>query len=223
METHGGGAAKKSSGRKKTTTGGGDGAAKGSGEKATKKSKRLTNNDDDTVEDELEFTNRPDVKLVIPDELKQRLVEDWKKITKQQKLVKLPSHPTVNAIVDEYAALAANKPKIKPIVAEVAAGIKIYFQQGLPTVLLYKFERPQYDSLVSEAEIDPCAVYGFEHLLRLFVKLPALLVHTDLGQQATAALTACLHDFMKHLQKNIAQYKTEYEETTQAYRKFVPT
>lgn len=55
------------------------------------------------------------------------------------------------------------------------------------------------------------------------VKLPALLVHTDLGLNATAALTACLQDFAKHLAKNINKYNTVYEETTGQYKKFVPS
>jgi hypothetical protein len=52
------------------------------------------------------------------------------------------------------------------------------------------------------------------------VKLPALLVHTDLNAKATAALTACLHDLMRHIQKNAAKMITgTYEDTSATYRK----
>lgn len=104
--------------------------------------------------------------------------------------------------------------------------------------------------VLEEPDMDVCDVYGAEHLLRLFgmtkslktllpqrhvsqpaptlhltssplaVKLPALLAHTDLNAKATAALTACLHDLMRHMQKNLAKVATgTYEDTTATYRK----
>lgn len=79
---------RKGSTRRKGGDKSGDSAAKG--EKSAKRSKRsaagVSPGDDDTVEDDVEFLSRPDVKLTLPEELKQRLVEDWDQITKQQKV-----------------------------------------------------------------------------------------------------------------------------------------
>lgn len=40
-------------------------------------------------------------------------------------LLRLPCKPTVAEIIDDYATSAANKPRVKHIVGEVAAGIKV--------------------------------------------------------------------------------------------------
>ena len=51
-------------------------------------------------------------------------------------------------------------------------GIRLYFDRALPTLLLYKAERPQFDELARLGAIKPMAgwsdVYGAEHLVRLF-------------------------------------------------------
>ncbi|KAJ7007177.1 hypothetical protein NC653_006278 [Populus alba x Populus x berolinensis] len=44
-------------------------------------------------------------------------------------------------------------------------------------MLLYKSERQQYADAIAD-DVSPSMVYGAEHLLRLFVKLPELLAHT---------------------------------------------
>lgn len=69
---------------------------------------------------------------------------------------------------------------------------------------------------------DPARMLVHLIIFSMLVKLPALLAHTDLGQQATGALVACLQDFMKFLVKNMGTYNTVYEDTTGQYKKFVP-
>lgn len=51
-------------------------------------------------------------------------------------------------------------------------GITAYFDRALPLILLYKSERPQYEKYKN---MQPSSIYGVEHFLRLFVKLPELL------------------------------------------------
>ena len=57
------------------------------------------------------------------------------------------------------------------VAGAVAAGVKDYFEHALPSLLLYKAERPQFDET---AALDAlfCDQYGIEHLLRLFSLWP---------------------------------------------------
>lgn len=63
-------------------------------------------------------------------------------------------------------------------VAEILKGIRSYFDKALPVMLLYKKERRQYQEAIVD-DISPSTVYGAEHLLRLFGKIPVkVLIHT---------------------------------------------
>jgi len=63
-------------------------------------------------------------------------------------------------------------------------------------------------------------VYGAEHLLRLFVKLPQLLAHTNMEEDAANVLQQKLNEFLKFLQKNHSTFfLTEYPVATADYVK----
>lgn len=65
-------------------------------------------------------------------------------------------------------------------VNEVVAGVREYFNVMLGTQLLYKFERPQYaDVLANHPDTSMSQIYGAPHLLRLFGKNAAVLVHNS--------------------------------------------
>lgn len=137
-------------------------------------------NGSQAVSQEQDFIRRPAIKLPIPDTLKSILVDDWEKVTKDQKLVPLPSKTPVSLFLDEYSD--QEKPKRRDgsadadILDEVIAGMREYFNKSLGRLLLYRFERPQWQDIYSQLNKghgdlsgkQPVDVYGVEHLCRLF-------------------------------------------------------
>jgi hypothetical protein len=142
--------------------------------------------DDDSLilppQQEEDFVRRPAVRLFIPDSLKSILVDDWEKVTKEQKLAVVPSPTPINQFLNEYCdSEAANR---RPgsadadLLEEVIAGVREYFNKSLGRILLYRFERHQYYEVHKMIESGHgehagktlCDMYGCEHLLRLFGK-----------------------------------------------------
>ncbi|KAK9949040.1 hypothetical protein M0R45_004586 [Rubus argutus] len=142
------------------------------------------------------------VKIQIPLTLRKQLVEDWEFVCEQDKLVKLPRSPTVDDILQKYLDYRTKKDgKLTDPVGEVLKGIRCYFDKALPMILLYKKERKQYHDTVVD-DVSPSTIYGAEHLLRLFVKLPELLAYVNIEEETLTRLQQQLLDFLKFLQKN---------------------
>lgn len=189
-----------------------------------KSASRGTKRSREHVEAEEEFLKRPEVKISLPDELKLQLVDDWENITKNGQLVPLPRNPCVKDILDDYRKhyLASkrsdpSKQRSPQLVDEVLKGLKLYFDRSLGQNLLYRFERAQYvdyrkkngpkmgDGDVGNArtangsmggEMEPSNVYGAEHLLRLFVTLPMIIVHTSMDAESISLLKEHLAEFL---------------------------
>ncbi|GMN34512.1 hypothetical protein TIFTF001_004728 [Ficus carica] len=142
------------------------------------------------------------VKIQIPATLKKQLVDDWEYVNQQDKLVKLPRSPTVDDIITKYLDYRSKKDSvITDSVSEILKGIRCYFDKALPVMLLYKKERKQFHEVVSD-DVSPSTIYGAEHLLRLFVKLPELLAYVNIEEETQTRLQQKLLDFLKFLQKN---------------------
>lgn len=112
--------------------------------------------------------------------MKSLLVDDWEEVTKNLKLVPLPSHTSVSLILDEYEQVEkAGRVEGSAdwdLLEEVIVGLKEYFNKSLGRVLLYRFERDQYVDIYNRTHAgtgdlagkEMSDVYGGEHLLRLF-------------------------------------------------------
>ena len=139
----------------------------------TKKKKRK--HDDDDVDDDVQVGGATgEVKLKISGFLKKQLIADWEAVTRQHKLVTLPRPVTVHALLNEFEQTKARQESSHQMCKEVVNGLEQYFERALGTVLLYKFERPQFKAQQAKlATLTPpdnqlSRVYGAEHLLRLF-------------------------------------------------------
>ncbi|KAL4282279.1 hypothetical protein GQ457_03G039900 [Hibiscus cannabinus] len=160
---------------------------------------------DSICKDKQAVTSDSSEKLVnihIPLTLKKQLIDDCEFITHLGKLVKLPRTPNVEDILKMYLDYRYKEDNmVSDSVIEIFKGIRAYFNKALPVILLYKSERQQYQYIITE-DACPSTVYGAEHLLRLFVKLPELLMCADIEQETLMELQQKLADFLKFLQKN---------------------
>uniref|UniRef100_A0A673LKY6 Mortality factor 4-like protein 1 n=1 Tax=Sinocyclocheilus rhinocerous TaxID=307959 RepID=A0A673LKY6_9TELE len=188
---------------KQKTPGAGEGTSTGDMPHPPRKKRARV---DPTVESEETFINRVEVKVKIPEELKPWLVDDWDLITRQKQLFHLPAKKNVDDVLEDYATYKksrGNSDNKEFAVNEVVAGICEYFNVMLGTQLLYKFERPQYaEILANHPDTSMSKIYGAPHLLRLFVRIGAMLAYTPLDEKSLGLLLSYLQDFLKYLVKN---------------------
>ncbi|KAG4094276.1 MRG-domain-containing protein [Neocallimastix lanati (nom. inval.)] len=164
-----------------------------------------------------------EMKLQIPEPLKLYLVDDWENITKDKKLVTLPRKPTVQEIINEYKKITSESQKDEKkefdLISEMLDGVQLYFDKALGNILLYHFEREQYNKIQKEDEDRSMSkIYGAEHLIRLFVQFPFLLEETNLDQDSVTVIQQYMNDFLKFLSDNKKRFfLTEYESADESY------
>lgn len=115
---------------------------------------------------------------------------------------------------DPHAAPLCSSARARRSRARVRAiaRARLRARQALGQVLLYGFERKQFDDLASSSELAARPVdevYGAEHLLRLLVKLPNFLEATRMGEDQRLVLQAKLQELLKFIQKNHASLFVE--------------
>ncbi|XP_058221138.1 protein MRG1-like isoform X5 [Rhododendron vialii] len=129
-----------------------------------------------------------------------------RKIDSVEKLVRLPRNPNVDDILKKYLDHRLKKDgAIADSIEEILNGLRCYFDKALPAMLLYKSERQQYQDATAD-HVSPSTVYGAEHLLRLFVKLPEMLYYANIEEETLKELQQKLLDFLKFLQKNQSSF-----------------
>lgn len=129
-----------------------------SNEKSKNQDSSRSGSDTESSEDDIE----KDVRIKIPEVLKLQLKEDWREITKKNKLIKLPCQPNIITILEGFVKhlaaklLCASPPKIGMqhlsedvmlklnLCKEIMDGLRVYFDFTLPHLLLYCQEKKQY-------------------------------------------------------------------------------
>ena len=98
---------------------------------------------------------------------------------------------------------------------DMADGIAMLFDEALASRLLYREEMAQLrtlESIPEYAAMPFSELYGCEHLLRLFVRLPDM-IEGELDESEARPIIAKVNDFVRFLHKNHASL------LTQTYRK----
>ncbi|KAI9931320.1 hypothetical protein ASPWEDRAFT_47450 [Aspergillus wentii DTO 134E9] len=205
-------------------------SARGSEERQTSVPARGTKRGrDNEVEKEESFYVRPSVRIVMPDNLKSLLVDDWENVTKNQQVVALPAKSSVNQILEQYVTEEKEKRTTAAefdVLEEVMMGIREYFDKSLDKILLYRFEREQYRVLRKKwegssgdfADKGPLDIYGAEHLTRLFATMPELIAQTNMDLQSINRLREELSKFTIWLSKNSDKFfATRYMTASNEY------
>ncbi|KAJ6113943.1 Chromatin modification-related protein eaf3 [Penicillium sp. IBT 18751x] len=172
------------------------------------------------------FNTRPSIRIVMPDNLKSLIVDDWERVTKNGSVVALPAPKPVRQILQDWRD--EEEPKRREnridvdVLDEVIAGMLEYFDVMLDKVLLYRYERAQYRVLRNKFQetknFGPVDVYGAEHLIRLFSLLPELLAQTNMDVSNTQRMREELSKLSLWLSRNSEKYfRTEYIPAEQSY------
>ncbi|GFS33019.1 mortality factor 4-like protein 1 [Nephila pilipes] len=160
-----------------------------------------------TVETEEEYTQKLEIKVKIPDELKHRLADDWKLINHDNKLVQLPARMSVETIIADYikqrSSVKGMTPNKESVIIETTMGIREYFNAMLERRLLYNPEKSQCAELFGEnPDMTPSQIYGAIHLLRLFTAIGKAMAYTQLEEDAIPLITSQMYDFQKFMAKS---------------------
>ena len=162
----------------------------------------------------------PSLRLELSASLKRELITGWERITREGKLLSLPRSVTAAEVLrrfEEDAKAKARSAEQAALASECAAGLKAYFDGALRASLLYAEERAQAEAVLAGGErfdaggdegkkMEPSAVYGAEHLLRLFVKLPELVPLREMDAAAAKAVQAKLAEVLRWMQRNAAAH-----------------
>jgi len=162
----------------------------------------------------------------IPTELKYILCRDWDNIVNKKRLFNIPAKVTVTNIIDQYISYLNTTPTLldspvkKSLATEVMRGFGDYFNVSLGSQLLYSFERYQYKQDCENAgAVQPCDLYGSQHLLRLMLKVGDYLSSSKFSEADVKTIEEQLDDFLVYLNTNRSMFfmKKSYYNATQEY------
>ena len=165
-------------------------------------------------------------RIQVPFTLQKHMVDEWSLLTKggdAKKLLSLPRPYSAKKVLRDFvmAKTASNKVPDKDQVGgnaaelkayhDVCVGLLSYFNKSLPSLLLYRQERKQYtavkEKLLEEGnDVQLFDVYGAEHVLRFFARLPKLLSNVVMPDTEINLILSTLSDLLKFMQKHANKY-----------------
>lgn len=141
------------------------------------------------------------IDIEVPPLLKKQLIDEHEYIMSEGKLVDLPRRPNVNELLQQYVSQVHAHRGSSDVEEDTAWGLRTYFDKALYQCLLYAPEREQANKVLSNGRV-PCSVYGAEHFLRLFTKLPDLLPLVPVPDEQVAILQSKIADVLQFLLVN---------------------
>ncbi|KAH6902543.1 MRG-domain-containing protein [Coprinopsis sp. MPI-PUGE-AT-0042] len=196
------------------------GAAAAAGRKDARGTKRGRDEDDPA--------RKTEMKLIVPEVLKQILVNDWEYVTKENKLVDVPTKITVLEILEGFSKYImemdpkpAHLREPEKLIDTITSGLQTYFDKSLGTNLLYRFERPQYaqirkqywtgQDVVIGTEKEMSSIYGAEHLLRMLVSLPTMVAQSSLDKGSLDLIRDYTNELIQYMaQERDRIFQKEY-------------
>jgi len=168
--------------------------------------------------------------LKIPFNLQKQLVADWERIHKNE-LLSLPCSPCVVDILEKWGAKERRKkhtPTAQNTIQILIRGLTDFFDSALSRCLLYDFERQQHEEELKKFKsknrrdkkkiFKASKVYGAEHFLRLFVKLPDLFADMDVSDEDHQFFQPQVVDILKFLSKSSSSmFSKAYEPADERY------
>ncbi|KAF8439890.1 MRG domain-containing protein [Boletus edulis BED1] len=175
------------------------------------------------------------MKMNVPEVLKVLLVDDWEAITKNNQLVSLPRTPNVIEILQEFKEHVAKMGKQTSlrdpdlVLPTIISGLTVYFDRSLGANLLYRFERPQYAEIRKTyvtgptvkvgQEKDMSSIYGAEHLLRMLVSLPQMVVSSTMDAESIGLVKDYVNELLSFLvAERDRLFLSEYQSASLQYQ-----
>jgi len=168
-----------------------------------------------TVKDKVVTTSRPAglgspttevasimLELDMPVVLRKALLDDYDAIVEEGKLQPLPRRPSIADMLQTYVADAHQIRGSSESEVELSLGLRSYFDKALLVSLLYRGEREQAVQVLSDNRVASC-IFGAEHLLRLFVKLPELMAFAITSESQAATVSIMIQDLMLWMSENM--------------------
>jgi mortality factor 4-like protein 1 len=159
----------------------------------------------------------------IPGSLKRQLMDEWETVTRERMTLTLPREYTVRRILEIWATTKSKQTdatKDDTNIQEFVGGMIELFNVSLGKMLLYRYERPQHNHIFYETDSppEPVDVYGAEHLLRLFVKLPNLVRQLEIPEAALLNIAQKSYELLRFLQKNSRKFFSPQYEPLQVHQ-----
>ncbi|KAJ3528702.1 hypothetical protein NMY22_g9298 [Coprinellus aureogranulatus] len=182
---------------------------------------------------------KTEMKLVVPELLKQKLVDDWEWVTKDQRIVPLPREPNVVKILEKFKKhiLETKPPHLRDpdlLIDTFNSGIECYFDKSLGSNLLYRFERKQYSDVRKryytgghvKLGVDDLTemsdIYGAEHLLRMIVSLPGMVAQSNLDPDSVVIVRDYVNELLQYmLNERDELFVKEYEQPGTSYQNLI--
>jgi mortality factor 4-like protein 1 len=208
------------------------------GGKRGKKRQRKLDGDNTVLFDEEDEEEKPkfDFQIKFPGLLKKQLLSDWENITRNQLCVTLPRNPSIRELLSQFASTSPSGaaveykslglgvcPSSSTLVNELNQGLINFFDRSCGLMLLYRMEKPQFEDHILATQASPSLVYGAEHFLRLFIKLPEMLNQSRrLRENDVKLLQAHVQDLVNFIaQRHSTLFTDLYEPVDEKYLKRV--